>query len=211
MTDADEVRQEAAAVLHAIRSRRSIRGLHDPELTAAEVDALVELACTAPAPHHTRPWRFVEVTAARRTTLATAMGDAWHTDMEHDGVSAVQQERALARSQRQIEGAPTLLLGCLVADGLRVYEDDRRVQAEWGLAQHSFGAALQNMLLGAAASGFGAFWISAPLYAQDAVRDALDLDPTWQPQALVALGHPDEDYVPFDRQPPDLQLHLIRR
>ncbi|MDA0815620.1 MAG: nitroreductase family protein [Chloroflexi bacterium] len=211
MTDADEVRQEAAAVLRAIRSRRSVRGLHGPDLTTSEVDALVELACTAPAPHHTRPWRFVEVSAARRAALATAMGNAWRTDMEQDVVSAVQQERALARSQRQIEGAPTLLLGCLVADGLRDYADDRRARAEWGLAQHSFGAALQNMLLGATASGFGAFWISAPLYAQDAVRDALDLDPTWQPQALVAIGHPDEDYVPFDRPPPDLQLHLIRR
>lgn len=202
---------DAGIVADAIRSRRSIRGLAGPALTPEEVDHLVRLACTAPAPHHTRPWRFAEVSPGRRNALATAMADAWRADMVHDGVPASQQERALARSRRQIESAPTLLLGCLVADGLRTYEDDRRARAEWGLAQHSFGAALQNVLLAASSSGLAAFWISAPLYAQDAVRAALDLDASWQPQALVALGRPAEDYVPFDRPLPDLGVHLIRR
>ena len=145
------------------------------------------------------------------SALATAMGEAWRADMEHDGVPVAQQEKALRRTRRQIESAPTLLLGCLVADGLRVYEDDRRARAEWGLAQHSFGAALQNVLLAASTSGLGAFWISAPLYAQDAVRSALDLDASWQPQAFVALGHPSEDYVPFDCPTPDLGVHFVRR
>ncbi len=198
-------------VRQAIAARRSIRGLRGPALTPSEVDALVTLACTAPAPHHTRPWRFVDVSPERRPALAQAMADAWRADMVRDGVPLAQQERALARSQRQIEDAPTLLLGCLVADGLREYADDRRARAEWGLAQHSFGAALQNVLLAASTSGLGAFWISAPLYAQEAVRAALELEEAWQPQALVAVGHPDEDYVPFDRPSPDLGTHLIRR
>ena len=201
----------AAIVETAIRSRRSIRGLVGPALDPEQVEHLVALACTAPAPHHTRPWRFAEVSPERRSDLATAMGEAWRADMEHDGVPVAQQEKALRRTRRQIESAPTLLLGCLVADGLRVYEDDRRARAEWGLAQHSFGAALQNVLLAASTSGLGAFWISAPLYAQDAVRSALDLDASWQPQAFVALGHPSEDYVPFDRPTPDLGVHFVRR
>ena len=201
----------AEIVEGAIRSRRSIRGLVGPALSPDQVEHLVALACTAPAPHHTRPWRFAEVSPGRRSALATAMGEAWRADMEHDGVPTAQQEKALRRTRRQIESAPTLLLGCLVADGLRVYEDDRRARAEWGLAQHSFGAALQNVLLAASANGLAAFWISAPLYAQDAVRSALDLDASWQPQAFVALGHPSEDYVPFDRPTPDLGVHFVRR
>lgn len=203
--------QHRDAVEQAILSRRSIRGLEGPALTADEVEALVTLACTAPAPHHTRPWRFVEISPARRDALATAMGEAWRADLEHDGVPVAQQEKALRRSRRQVEEAPTLVLGCLVADGLRDYADDRRARAEWGLAQHSFGASLQNILLAASVRGLAAFWISAPLYAQDAVRGALDLDPSWQPQAFVALGHPSADYTPFDRPDPDLGLHFTRR
>ncbi|MFN8639893.1 MAG: nitroreductase family protein [Dehalococcoidia bacterium] len=206
-----ELRARTIVVETAIRSRRSIRGLEGPPLAPAEVESLVALALTAPAPHHTQPWRFAEVSPERRDALATAMGEAWRADMEADGVPEAQRARALARSRRQVEEAPTLLLGCAVADGLRVYADDRRARAEWTLATHSFGAGMQNVLLAASVRGLGAFWISAPLYAQDAVRAALDLDPAWQPQALIALGHPSADYRPFARPTPDLARHFVRR
>lgn len=202
---------DARTVEGAIRARRSVRGLDGPPLTAAEVEALVSLALTAPAPHHTRPWRFVEVGPTRREILADAMGAAWRRDLEGDAQTAKTVERALARSRARITGAPTLLLGCLVADGLNRYADDRRWRAEWGLAQHSFGAALQNLLLAASARGLGAYWISAPLYAPDEVRTALDLDSTWEPQAFVALGQRRDDYRPFDRPAPDLDSEFTRR
>ena len=195
----------------AIRRRRSIRELHGPPLSSDEVESLVWLALTAPAPHHTQPWRFVEVSQERRATLAVGMGQEWQRDLQHDGVPLAQQERALARSKGQIEDAPTLLLGCLVTDGLNEYQDDRRRQAEWALATHSFGAALQNVLIVASARGLGAYWISAPLYAPEAVRAALDLEQAWQPQAFVALGRPAGNYQPFDRPEPDLGRHFIRR
>ena len=195
----------------AIRSRRSIRGLTGPPLTEDEVESLIALALTAPAPHHTRPWRFVEVLPPRRAALASAMGTAWRADLEHDGTPEATIDRLLARSRGQIEGAPTLLLGCLVADGLNVYDDDRRARAEWALATHSFGAALQNILLTASARRLGAYWISAPVYAQPEVRAALDLDRSWQPQALVALGRAAGDYAPFARPTPDLGVHFVRR
>ena len=195
----------------AIRQRRSIRGLQGPPLSADEIESLVRLALTAPAPHHTQPWRFVEVSQERRSALASGMGGAWQRDLEHDGVPKPQQQKALARSRGQIESAPTLLLGCLVADGLNEYEDDRRQRAEWGLATHSFGAALQNILLAASARGLAAYWISAPLYAPEAVRTSLDLDPTWHPQAFVSLGPPTADYQPFDRPELALENHFVRR
>lgn len=206
-----ERRARTVAIEAAIRSRRSIRGLEGPPLAPSEVESLVALALTAPAPHHTQPWRFAEVSPARRSALATAMGDAWRADLEADRVPRAQQDRALARSRRQIEEAPTLLLGCAVSEGLRSYSDERRQRAEWTLATHSFGAGMQNILLAASARGLGAFWISAPLYAPDAVRGALELDPAWEPQALIALGHPSAEYRPFDRPTPDLGKHFVRR
>lgn len=202
---------DARAVEDAIRRRRSVRGLDGPPLAPDEVEALVSLALTAPAPHHTRPWRFVEIGHAPRERLADAMGAAWRRDLERDTQPSQTVERALARSRGRITGAPTLLLGCLVADGLNRYDDERRWRAEWGLAQHSFGAALQNLLLAASARGLGAYWISAPLYAPDEVRAALDLDASWEPQAFVVLGRPRSDYRPFDRPAPDLGSEFTRR
>jgi coenzyme F420-0:L-glutamate ligase/coenzyme F420-1:gamma-L-glutamate ligase len=195
----------------AIRARRSIRGLEGPPLSAEEVEALVELALLAPAPHHTRPWRFAEVSPGRRAALAEAMGAVWQVDMAADGVPAEQQARALERSRRRIEGAPTLLLGCIAGEGLAAYPDERRDRAEWTMAAHAFGAGLQNLLLEAAARGLGAYWMAAPLYAQDAVVEVLELPEGWRPQALIALGRPRADYEPFERPGPDVSGSLIRR
>ncbi|MBX7112239.1 MAG: nitroreductase family protein [Dehalococcoidia bacterium] len=195
----------------AIRTRRSIRGLDGPPLTSEEVAGLVELAVLAPAPHHSRPWRFVHVSAARREPLAAAMGEAWRADMQADGVPEAQQQKALARSRRQLVEAPTLLLGCLVGDGLRAWPDDRRDRAEWTLAAHSFGAALQNLLLAAHDRELAGYWISAPLYAPEAVRAALELDEEWRPQACIALGRRSLSYEPFARPAPDLGAWLIDR
>jgi coenzyme F420-0:L-glutamate ligase/coenzyme F420-1:gamma-L-glutamate ligase len=195
----------------AIRARRSIRGLEGPPLSAEEVEALVELALLAPAPHHTRPWRFAEVSPGRRAALAEAMGAVWQVDMAADGVPAEQQARALERSRRRIEGAPTLLLGCIAGQGLAAYLDERRDRAEWTMAAHAFGAGLQNLLLEAAARGLGAYWMAAPLYAQDAVVEVLELPEGWRPQALIALGRPRADYEPFERPGPDVSGSLIRR
>jgi coenzyme F420-0:L-glutamate ligase/coenzyme F420-1:gamma-L-glutamate ligase len=193
----------------AIRARRSIRGIEGPPLSRAEVEALVALALTAPAPHHTRPWRFAHVSAERRAALADAMGAAWSADMEADGVFPAQQERALARSRGQIEEAPTLLVGCIVGEGLRAWPDERRLRAEWTMAGHSFGAALQNVLLAASAGGLGAYWISAPLYAAEAVRTALALPDEWVPQAAIAIGRPNAEYQPFARPSPNVAGSLL--
>ena len=194
-----------------IRARRSVRGLDGPPLSAEEVEALVELALLAPAPHHTTPWRFAEVTPTRRAALAWAMGEVWRADMTADGVSEARQASALDRSRRRVEGAPTLLLGCLVGEGLNVYPDEQRTRAEWMMAAHSFGAALQNLLLEASERGLGAYWMAAPLYTPDQVRRVLELPDDWEPQAFIALGRRRADYRPFDRPSPDLGGSLIER
>ena len=192
-----------------IRNRRSIRGLIGPELSKKEIHSLIELAVLAPAPHHTQPWRFAHISQNKRGNLATAMGKAWEKDLIRDGVKNDQIAKLLQRSSQEIKNAPTLLLGCLVNDGLNQYVDDRRNTAEWGLALHSFGAALENILLAASSMNIGAYWISAPLYAPNEVRASLDLDDAWKPQALIALGRIDPSYSPFKRQRSDIKKYLI--
>ena len=60
----------------------------------------------------------------------------------------------------------------------------------------------------ALAAGFGIAALASPALG---VRAALDLDPAWQPQALIALGHPSADYRPFARPTPDLARHFVWR
>src|SRR3989304_3301733 len=48
-------------VERAIATRRSIRRFAPRPVTDAAIRDLVALACTAPSPHGSRPWRFVHV------------------------------------------------------------------------------------------------------------------------------------------------------
>jgi F420 biosynthesis protein FbiB-like protein len=195
-----------------IRTRRSIRRFSPEPVTREEIEGLLLDACTAPAPHHTRPWRFaVLFDHAPKDRLAQAMGDAWQADMTADGVDPAVQERLIARSYGRVTAAPVIIVASLVDEGLRSWPDGRRRAAEWAMAQHSMGCALENLMLSAHLRGLASYWISAPLFCPEAVRAALDLPAAWQPQALVAVGRPDPAAEPRPRPPIGLERFVVYR
>ncbi len=55
-----------------VEARRSIRAFLPDPVDRADLDAIVEAACLAPAPHHSRPWRFVVVDTDEAKTRARA-------------------------------------------------------------------------------------------------------------------------------------------
>lgn len=192
-----------------IRARRSIRALAPDPVSRPELDALVEAACLAPAPHHSRPWRWVVVdTGAAKTALADAMGARWRADLAADGMAAERIAELVSASRRKLTAAPALVLGCLTWDGLDRYPDDARRRAEWGMALLSLGAAVENLMLAATELGLGSCWVAAPIFCPEEARDALDLDEAWLPQALVLVGHPDAGYEPGAR--PAVRLEKLR-
>lgn len=166
-------------------------------------------ACAAPAPHHSRPWRFVIVDAAdAKTALANGMGAAWRADLERDRLDPGRIDELVGASHRKIETAPALVLGCLTQDGLDRYPDERRRRAEFGMALLSLGAAMENFVLACAHDGFASCWVAAPIFCPEAARDALALPGAWLPHAMVVLGEPDPNYV--GRQRPPVSLDDIR-
>jgi len=186
-------------VLEAIASRRSVRRFAPRRVPRALLRELVGAACAAPAPHHSRPWRFVEVTPDTRRRLVEAMAAAWRTDLEADRQPPEVIKRSLARSRRQLVEAPLLLLACLEQEGARRWPDARRRRAERDMYMQSLGAALQNLLLAAHARGLGGYLKGAPLFCQSAVAEALDLPTGWEPAFLVLLGYPAEGFRPPPR------------
>jgi len=192
--------------LEAIASRRSLRRFASRGVPPALVRDLVEAACAAPAPHHSRPWRFVDVRPETRARLADAMADAWRADSDDDAA-----EPAVARSRRQVTDAPVLLLACLDLKGARPWPDERRRSAERDMFVQSLGAALQNLLLAAHARGLAGYLKGAPLFCRDAVAAALDLPPGWEPAFLVLLGYPRDGAQPPPRPPLALDDLLAER
>ncbi len=189
-----------------VAARRSIRAFLPEPVPRPTLDALVEAACLAPAPHHSRPWRFVVVDgAAAKDTLAAGMGARWRTDLLGDNVPAERVDELVDASHRKIIGAPALVLGCLTWDGLDRYPDEARRRAEWGMALLSLGAAVENMMLAAADHGLASCWIAAPIFCPAEARDALALPDEWLPHAMVMVGVPDPSYTGRTRPPVPLE------
>ncbi|MEX2225969.1 MAG: nitroreductase family protein [Dehalococcoidia bacterium] len=198
-------------VIEAIRTRRSLRQLADRPVPHDIIDDVLQLAVLAPAPHHTRPWRYVLVLPRSRPKLVQFMGEAWRADLERDGHPPALIDRLLRKSERQITSAPALVLACLTNEGLRAWPDERRARNEWAMAQQSIGAAMQNMMLAAHATGLASYWISAPLFAPEACREALDLPEDYVAQAFIVLGYPAEAAAPKPRPDADLSRLVIER
>ena len=192
----------AATVPAFLEARRSIRAFTDEPVARDALDGLVEAACIAPAPHHSRPWRFVVVDSdAAKRDLAAGMGERWRTDLRADGMAPARVDELVAASHEKLEDAPALVLGCLTWDGLDRYPDPARQRAEWGMALLSLGAAVENLMVAAADADLASCWVAAPIFCPEAARDALGLPEVWLPHALVLVGHPDPAYVGRPRPP----------
>jgi len=185
-----------------IEARRSIREFLPDAIPRAELDRLVEAACLSPAPHHSRPWRWVIVdTAESKAALAEGMGNRWRRDLESDGTPTARIDELAAASHAKLTGAPALVLGCLTWEGLDRYADEARQLAEWGMALLSLGAAVENLMLAASDARLASCWVAAPIFCPTEARDSLALPTDWLPHALVLVGRPDPAYVGRDRPP----------
>lgn len=201
----------ALAVTRGITARRTVRAFADRAVPDDVLADAVRAAVTAPAPHHTRPWRYLRLTDAARRRLLTAMASRWRQDLAADGTARDVIERRIARSDAVLGAAPELLAPFVSLDGAHAYPDERRTAAERDMFLLAGGAALGSLQVALAAHGVGAAWISSTLFCPDTVRATLDLPADWLPLGLLAVGWPSDDHAPRPRPPIDATDFLDSR
>lgn len=151
--------------------RRSIRAYRDQPVAPEMVRELLEAAMAAPSAVAKDPWRFAVVT---RRDLLSAIADV------------LPHGKMLAR-------AP---LGIVVCGSIEEAHDR---QISYLLQDTS--AAIENLLLAAAALGLGACWLGVhPREDRIAgVRKTLKIPDGIIPVAAIAIGHPAEEKPPRTR------------
>jgi len=183
----DMFRLGSADVLAA---RRTVREFTSAPVPAAAVRRAIAAAVTAPAPHHSQPWRFVVVsTGDARTRLLDDMLAAWRADLTRDGFTAEQIARRVRRGD-VLRRAPLLIVPCLVADAAHEYPDPRRNASERAMFLVSMGAGVQNLLVALAVEGIGSCWVSSALFCREAAAGALGLPADWEPMGTIGAGYP---------------------
>ncbi len=190
--------------LEAISARRTIRSFGPGTVPRETIADAIAAACTAPAPHHTRPWHFVVLdTAPAKRALLGAIAEAWRADLRDDGTPEAAIERRIARSDAVLGAAPALILPFVRFDGAHPYRDMERAEAEREMFLLSGGAAIQNLLLALHAQLVASCWISSTLFCQDETRSLLGLDEGWYALGTVACGPMPEGGAERPRPPVD--------
>ena len=182
--------------------RRSVRRFNAEPVAPELIEAAVAEALTAPAPHHTRPVRFVWMQDPDGAApLLDRMKEKWRADLTGDGRPADAVERRVGRGQILYD-APELVIPFMVPDGAHSYPDAERTAAEHTMFTVAVGAAVQALLVALAVRGVGSCWIGSTIFAADLVRDELGLPADWEPLGAIAIGYP--------RESPGRPDHAIR-
>jgi coenzyme F420-0:L-glutamate ligase/coenzyme F420-1:gamma-L-glutamate ligase len=194
--------------LLSISARRTIRAFGPGSVPRQAVEEAVRAACTAPAPHHTRPWTFTALDGApAKRALLSAIAAAWRKDLRGDRVAEDVIARRIDRSDAVLGTAPLLIVPWIRFRGAHRYEDEERAHAEKEMFLLSGGAAIQSLLLAFHAQGIASCWISSTLFCQEETRAALSMGDDWFALGTVAAGP-----MPAGTPPPrpllDLGEHL---
>jgi coenzyme F420-0:L-glutamate ligase/coenzyme F420-1:gamma-L-glutamate ligase len=173
-----------------ITARRTVRDFTGTPVPPEAVRRAIAAAITAPAPHHSTPWRFAVLeTAGARTRLLDDMLAAWQADLAADGFTAGQIARRVRRGE-PLRTAPLIIVPCLAAGAAHLYPDERRNACERTMFVVAMGAAIENLLVSLAVEGLGSCWISSTLFCRDVTVRSLGLPPGWEPMGAIGVGHP---------------------
>jgi coenzyme F420-0:L-glutamate ligase / coenzyme F420-1:gamma-L-glutamate ligase len=190
--------------------RRSVRQFANEPVPPELIEAAIAEALTAPAPHHTRPVRFVWLqTPVVRSRLLDRMRDKWRADLSGDGKPADAVERRVARGQILYD-APEVVIPMLAPEGAHDYPDAARTDAEHTMFTVAVGAAVQALLVALAVRGVGSCWIGSTIFAADLVRSELELPADWEPLGAIAIGYALEP-VTEPRPPAPVADLLVRK
>jgi len=175
-----------------VRSRRTHMIVDRERVVPADViDRLCGLATWAPNHKKTWPWRFSSLTGDARLRL----GEAFVADMiDRDFGDEGKREKTRTKYTRTPN---VVVVGCAPHDNPSLGDENRDAVA----------AAIQNLLLGATATGLASFWSTAPVIDSPRVLDLCGFKSGDRIIGLIYLGYP-TGTVEVPERPPVSVNHL---
>ena len=171
---------EPPNAVQTLRSRRSVPALklREPGPSAAQIDAAVEAALSAPDHGALRPWRFVLIQGAARARLAALFVRRM-----------IERDPATAPGKLEKAGKMPLTAPLVIAVGARIVSAHKVPEVEQLLAT---GAGVMNLLNAFHAQGFGAIWLTGGNAYDPQIAQELQFAADERCLGFVYVGSSDE-------------------
>ena len=174
-----------------LRSRRSYKyKFSNRMVNKALIKECIDLSRWAPSAHNGQFWRYVIMEQGKlREKLIGNMNERLKYDLIKNGKTEDFIQRKIEKTKYNFLSAPYLILLCLDTEELEKYSESNREKHEYIMGVQSVSASATYLLLAFEIKGLAACWYCAPLFAEDIVKDTLNLPSSFVPMAFFTVGY----------------------
>lgn len=179
-----------------IEKRASIRSFSNETIPEEHINEIVRLAGLAPSINNSQPWKFTVVTKRELLQkMAATVIQSINEIPSNQSRLAKNIKSQVAWYSSFFEEAPVVLAlatepyESVLSKGVSISNLEINEIRNHPDIQ-SAGACIQNLLLAAVDLGYGACWLSGPLFARKKLEELLKIEAPWKLITFVALGKP---------------------
>jgi len=189
-TDVFRSIDEEMLVLKYLKSRRSYKlEFKDDLVNINDIKDCIDIARFAPSAHNGQHWRYVILEKeSTRDFLIEKMNEKLIEDLKKDGRSDSYISKKVRKTRVKFKKAPFLVLLCLDAKELEKYNDPERDHLEYIMGVQSVSSSATYFIIALEAKGLASCWYCAPLFAQEIVKNILNLPQSYIPMAFFTVG-----------------------
>jgi nitroreductase len=186
----------------AIEARTSIRIFSEKKVSIEDLREMVRLAGLAPSVNNYQPWRYIAIT---NKDLLNKMADAVAVKIENlpssHSINSKNVKTQVTWFSTFFKDAPVLLAlvikpyETVLETAVELTHDEINILRNYPDIQ-SAGASIQNILLTAVDMGYGACWLSGPMFARQEIEQMLNVKSPEKLLAFVVIGHAKSEHKP---------------
>jgi coenzyme F420-0:L-glutamate ligase/coenzyme F420-1:gamma-L-glutamate ligase len=194
-----------------LKKRRSIRRFKDEPVPAEVVRSLIEAATWAPSAGNRQNWEFTVVTSSElKKKMAESVCGKWKQALAKPGMAVVADKvQEYSKHFDWFSEAPVVIVMSARSPELFMTEMFGQGAVDVAGTKTSVAMAAENLMLAAHASGLGSCCLTAPLAADEEMKDLVGLGARRVIVCVIALGYADEEPAATTRKPVDSVTRFV--
>lgn len=171
-------------IIDIIKTRRSVRKYKDTIVEKETIAQILQAGAMAPSAGNSQPWEFIVVQGEYAEQISHEFYCFAQKHIQTAQYIPEEKKSEMLNYSKNFGGAPhqIVVIYSLLNNSISNQETLK-----------SCGAAIQNILLQATASGLGTVWIGSKINHSDRVKEILKLEANKAIAGIIPIGYADEN------------------